>query len=352
MAEKKKKKTSVKRTWKRTVLYGLLLVFVIDFFFFESVVVTDTRMENSLFPGDVVVVNELPYGKRLPVTLLTLPFFRDNLPFTSLPSYIDLIRLPYMRLPGTSEVKRNDLMAFNYPLEFDLPTDKKTVVVKRCVALPGDTLAISDKKVFVNGELVAAVTFSKYRFRIVSHEPLTEEYLSNAGIYEGGMVLPPNVYDFYITQEQADTLRADTLIRSVNIMKIPRNLDATLFFPNNSFYAWNLDYFGDLIIPKAGMTVALDEKTLPLYKLIIDYYEDNDVYLQDGKVYINDAEVKEYTFRDNYYFVMDDNRDNSKDSRIWGFVPESHLLGRVSFVLFSADSGNRSWWSRLFKNCE
>ncbi len=345
----KKKRKPSKKNWRRTVIYGLLIVFAVDFFFFESVVVTDTKMENSVFPGDIVVINEFTYGKRLPITLLTLPFFRDNIPFTSIHSYLDLIRLPYFRLPGTGDVERNDLMAINYPLEFDFPDDKKSVVVKRCVALPGDTVAISDKKIFVNGFLVASPPDCKYRYRIVSHEPLTEEYLESRGIFEGGVVLPPNVYDFYITNEQADSLRKDSLIRNVNIMKIPRNLESILFFPGNAFYSWNLDYFGNLVVPAKGATVNLDEKTLPLYSLIIDYYEDNEFYVQNGKIFINGAESTTYTFKYDYYFVMDDNRDNSKDSRIWGFVPETHLLGKVSFVFFSLDSGHNSWWSRFLK---
>jgi len=329
-----------------------MIVFVLDFLLLESVVVTDSRMETSLYPGDVVVVNEMVFGKRFPNTLLTLPFFRNNIPLTSIPSYFNWIELPYFRLPGFGEVEYNDLIAFNYPLEYDLPTDKKTVVVKRCVGLPGDTVAVSDKKVFVNRLLVTSLTYCKYRYRIVSKEPLSEEYLNERCIYEGGMVLAPNVYDFYITNEQADSLRNDSLIKNVNIMKIPRNMDATLFFPNSGFYSWNLDYFGDVVVPSKGTTVKLDIKTLPLYFLLIDYYEENDIYTQDQKILINGTEVTEYTFKYNYYFVMDDNRDNSKDSRIWGFVPETHLLGKASFVFYTASSGKNTWWSRFIKFAE
>lgn len=335
--------------WKKTILYGLLVVFVVDIAVFESVVVTDTRMENTLYPGDVVIVNEMIYGKRLPMTLLTLPFFRENIPFTGLPSYLEWIELPYTRFPGFSDIGRSDLLVINYPLDFDKPVDKKNMVIKRCIGLPGDIVAVSDKKVFVNREQVASVPSCKFRYRIVSHKPLTEEYLHDRQIFEGGIVFEPNVYDFYITHLQADSLRNDTLIKNVNIIKMPRNMEPTLFFPTSSFYQWNLDYFGDLLVPSRGMTVSLTVETLPLYQLIINYYEGNEVYIQDARVFVNGSECSEYTFQNNYFFVMDDNRDNSKDSRIWGFVPESHILGKPSFVLFTAAKGHQSWWSRFFK---
>lgn len=350
MADKKNKKK--KSVWRKTILIGLICVFVIDIAVFESVVVTDTRMENTLFPGDVVIVNELAYGKRLPITLLTLPFFREHLPFTSLPSYLEWVMLPYTRIQGYSEIKRSDLLAINYPLDFDKPTDKKTMVIKRCIGLPGDTVAVSDKKVFVNRELVAAVPASKFRYRIVSKQPLSEEYLQQQRIFEGGMVLDPNVYDFYITHAQADSLRTDTLIKNVNIMKIPRNMESTLFFPSSSFYAWNLDYFGDIIVPAKGVTVALTVETLPLYQLVINYYEGNEVYTQNNQVFLNGEECTQYTFKNDYYFVMDDNRDNSKDSRIWGFVPESHIAGKPVTVAFTVSKGHNSWWSRFFMKIE
>jgi signal peptidase I len=123
-------------------------------------------------------------------------------------------------------------------------------------------------------------------------------------------------------------------------------------FPSDEQYTWNLDNFGPIWVPKKGTTIQLTTKNLPLYKRIIDVYEENDLAVRNGEIYINGAVVKDYTFKLDYFWMMGDNRYNSADSRFWGFVPEDHVVGKASFVWLSLDK-NKSFlskirWNRFF----
>ena len=141
----------------------------------------------------------------------------------------------------------------------------------------------------------------------------------------------------------------DSLVRKVSRVKTPN----TSIFPNSLPYDWNEDNFGPIVLPKAGATVNLNEGNLPLYKKIIREYENNSLDLQDGRILINGKEVSSYTFDQDYYWMMGDNRHRSEDSRYWGFVPENHIVGKPVLVWFSIEGindGIRNWrirWDRV-----
>jgi len=345
----KNKKKLISNIWLKTILITLISLIAIDFFLFESTVIVDTKMENTLHPGDVVVINEWTYGKRLPITLFTLPLFRESIPLINKKSYLSIYQLNYRRLPAFGKIKVGDLMGINYPVDYDKPIDKKKIIIKRCIALPGDTLAITDKKVFINNKLIEKPGKLKFRYKITTRKPLPEEYWIEKGIYEGGLVHHNFVFDFYISSKKAKELKNDTNIRAINKMKLPRYTEGLFFFPQNGNFPWNLDYYGPVVIPYKGLTVNINHNNIALYKRIIDYFEENTFYMQGHDIYINNELAYNYTFKDNYYFVLSDNRDNAKDSRYWGFVPESHIVGKADFVLFTTDKGNNTWWSRFFK---
>ncbi|HEY9083773.1 MAG TPA: signal peptidase I, partial [Vicingaceae bacterium] len=146
----------------------------------------------------------------------------------------------------------------------------------------------------------------------------------------------------------------------VNIEQIIDKKDSTTYadlsiFPNSALYNWTVDNFGPLTIPKKGVTVELNENTLPIYKVLITRYELNDLQVKDNKIFINGEETTSYTFKMNYYWMMGDNRNNSLDSRYWGFVPEDHIVGKAVFVWMSysphpEEGGffSRIRWDRLF----
>ena len=141
----------------------------------------------------------------------------------------------------------------------------------------------------------------------------------------------------------------DSLVRQVNQLKTPN----TSFFPNELPYDWNEDNFGPIALPKAGTSVELTEQNLPLYKKIIREYEKNLLTKKEGVIYINGEETNQYTFQQDYYWMMGDNRHRSEDSRYWGFVPENHIVGKPVLIWFSIEGindGIRNWsirWDRV-----
>jgi signal peptidase I len=288
------------------------------------------------------------------MTLLSLPLTGDKIPFTDIHSWLDWVQLPFFRMPGYSHISRNDLIAFNYPSEHDIPVDRRTVYIKRCIALPGDTVALIDKKVFVNEKLLCDNPDVKYKYRIITEgNDLPEETLVKNNIERGTPTEVSGIFDYFLTSEQSRMLLNEPGIRNVRLMKLVRGDKYHDYFPHSDFYAWNLDYFGPVTVPAKGATVKLDYKNIDLYKSIIRDYEHNRLEVENTRIILNGKVDSSYTFKKNYYFVLDDNRNNSKDSRHWGFLPEDHIIGIPSLIWFSLekkkDGKNTVRWNRLFK---
>jgi signal peptidase I len=343
---KKKKPAgkSKKREWIKAIFIAFILILLFRVFAFQSFTVDNSKMESSLLPGDFVLINKLSSGARLPITLLSLPF-SNNI-------YSELIKLPYFRFPGFTGINNNDLIIFNYPIEKDLPIDKKYQMLSRCIGIPGDTIAIIDKKIFINGKILEDPAYCKYRYRVISKNELKPDFIKKYEINEGGLIAQPNIYDFFTTPAISKQILNDSNIKSINLIKVRKGVEFTPFFPQSKYYGWSLDYFGPLTIPSVGKTITFNNKTIDLYKKAIEEYENNSVEIRGDTIYINNKATNSYTFKMNYYFVMDDNRDNGKDSRYWGLLPESHIIGKASFVWFSfgkSENSSSIRWSRLFK---
>ncbi len=309
-------------------------------------------MAGSLMPGDWVIINKLAYGPRLPITLFALPFTSLRTSSSSGKYYLDWIKLPYYRMTGYDKIKAKDIIAFNSPFEEEAPLDMRIAFTKRCVGLPGDTLRIINNRLFVNrAEMKIENAQFEYSVKIKGRY-LSKSTIEKYHISEGSEISAYGDYDLFLSESQADSLKLDKSIVKV-ISEPVINFDKGYVFPHDLRLKWTLNNYGPIIIPKAGKQLNLNARNILIYFSLLEKYEGCSVSYSDDSIFINKKFVKSYLFKNNYYFVLDDNRDNSKDSRLWGFLPEDHIIGKVSFILTSFDPSASGLstirWKRIFK---
>lgn len=404
--------------WINAMLFAIIAATIVHNYFIQPYIIPTGSLEKTLLIGDFLFVSKFHYGARTPMTTLAFPMVHDTLPLIKTKSYIDFPQLPYFRLPGFQKVQRNEIVVFSWPADtvrqffvkekgVRKPIDKKSNYVKRCVAIPGDTLEIIDGFVHIDGKRSilperanTQYTFSAFNSKGVSSRKLLEENIQDFNrtykienitqpAYEA--ILPyiygiqsneadnftvvtpyrgiPNkiagklrlrikeilnpIKELTLTIKESERLRAkgifDSLVRRVNRQKTPN----TNFFPNRLPYDWNQDTFGPLVVPKKGTSVELTTQNLPLYKKIISEYEKKKLILVEEQIFIDGTPTDRYTFEQDYYWMMGDNRHRSEDSRFWGFVPENHIVGKPVLIWFSIEGindGIRNWkirWDRI-----
>lgn len=385
MQVKDKKVTKPKspmREWFDSVLFAVVAATLIRWIFFEAFAIPTPSMENSLMVGDYLFVSKLHYGVRTPKTPLQVPLTHQTIWGTNIPSYLDWIQLPQFRLPGFSEVKRGDAVVFNLPAEHrdqvsryntvlpDIhphPVDLRVNYIKRCVAVAGDTLEIKLGQVYINGKAeVNPVRIQNEYFVSVSTTVNETKVFRENGIsefhpytetYQDTIVAnDKNGYVVATTPTIAEKLKAYDFVTGVQELTLGKEVAESYLYPNSPLFNWNKDNYGPLVIPKKGTTVELTPANIALYGEVIKNYDGNDqVTLTDFSIVLNGTGLKQYTFKQDYYFMMGDNRHNSADSRYWGFVPGDHVVGKAVFVWLSVDPNPTSWykkirWDRIFRS--
>ncbi len=342
------------REWIDAILFAVIAATIIRTFFIEAFTIPTPSMEKTLMVGDFLFVSKVNYGARTPMTPLSFPFAHQDLPIVGGKAYSEAWKLPYYRLPGFSTVKNNDIVVFNYPMEDDRPVDKQTHYIKRCVAIPGDTIAVVDRQVYLNGKINMLPKKSQWLYDIKTNGvPLSEEYLRKLDVTDGGPLYNLDEYRFCLTQENAATIKNLPIVTNMQVMNQPKGTYEDFIWPMDPKLAWNMDNFGPVWVPKKGATIKLTADNIAIYRRAIATYEGNKLEERDGKFIINGKETDSYTFKMDYYFMMGDNRHNSADSRFWGFVPEDHIVGKAVFIWMSWDANadflHKIRWNRLFR---
>ena len=404
-AVKKYKKTSF-REWIDAGVFAVVAATLIRTFVFEAYTIPTGSMEKTLLVNDFLFVSKFSYGPRIPNTPLAVPFVHHTLPVLNSQSYSEFIHIPYTRW-FASPVKRNDVVVFNFPAgdtltkeedskdpyydilqreeqaqyrklqgqyktEAELvaasklnarnnvwsgytiktrPVDKRENYIKRCVAIPGDTLEVRQGVLYINNKpgFIPPASAIEYRVTTTNNKIVSIDELKEEGVLlkEGDDFYPlGNEYILNLTPAEVEIVKKLPGITGVVVELDKSNGDPRIFPRDTTVAKWTVDNFGPLWIPAKGVNIPLNKQNIAFYKRAIKVYENNTWEEKDGKIFINEKEATSYTFTMNYYWMMGDNRHRSQDSRFWGFVPEDHVVGEAGMIWMSWDGGMR--WKRLF----
>ncbi|MES3631223.1 MAG: signal peptidase I [Longimonas sp.] len=323
------------RQWVEAIVVAVVIVLIIRTFFFDLFRIPTPSMERNLLVGDYLFVSKLHYGTRLPMTPLAVPFgsaFRDDL-------YLDAPQIPYTRLPGFSSIERGDAVVFNLPPD-DGPIDRKMHYIKRIIGMPGETLQITDKVVAVDGNRLPLGEGMQYFWTVRKSDAryqVSRSELEDLAISAWRENPDGEMARTLATARAALEVRDWSWVEDVEPLVLRNtNYDSVLYPPNQGFTP---DNYGPLTIPAAGKTVTLNDETWPVYEPVITRFEGRSARAMTDSTYaIDGEETTTYTFEQDYYFMLGDNRDDSEDSRFWGFVPEDHIVGKALFTYFSWDA--------------
>lgn len=405
--KKRHGKNSAIVEWLDALIFAVIAVTLINIFLFQNYRIPTPSMEKSLLVGDHLFVSKLAYGPRMPNTPIAFPFTQHTMPLTGGKSWSDAVHWPYKRLKGFGKVKNNDPIVFNFPAgdtvvveeqvtsyyeivrrrarelresdrlagtskpEADYirqarqevrdrntiiyrPVDRRDNYVKRCIGIPGDSVTIKSGAVYVNGKLLPDNGTQQMNYLISTNgttiNPRAFERLGVAKSDQG--MVSGSAYYIPLTKSNAEAISKFSNVTGVQPVYERPGEYVPYIFPYSKAYGWNEDNFGPVWIPKKGMTVKLDTSNLCLYERIIDVYENNDLKVNGSTIEINGKPADSYTFKMDYYFMMGDNRNNSADSRYWGFVPEDHIVGKPKFIWLSIDKEatglKKIRWNRMF----
>jgi signal peptidase I len=343
------------REWIEAISFAVVAATLIRTFFIEAYTIPTPSMEKSLLVGDFLFVSKVNYGARAPMTPISFPFAHNTMPVIGGNSYTELFSMPYLRLPGFQKIKNNDVVVFNYPAEEGRPVDKKENYIKRCLAIGGDTIQVINQQVFVNG--VAAENPPKMQFNYyvkTDGSGFSLKTLRKLDITDGKPLSGNGDFEIPLTSETKSMMEKLTNVKDVDSLTQMPGVFVEYIYPFRKEMPWNVDNYGPLWVPKAGVTITLDSASYWKYDRVIRTYENNPTFeMKEGKFYLDGSQITSYTFKQDYFFMMGDNRHNSADSRFWGFVPQDHIVGKALFIWMSLDANAGSIfekvrWNRIF----
>jgi len=382
-------KKSLVREWTESIFFAVFAAAFIRMFLIEAFVIPTPSMEGSLMVGDFLFVSKPSYGIRTPMTIAMFPLLHNRMPKMDAESYLKKPSLKYNRLPALEDIARNKPFVFNWPAGDSVyvtsfrpwsvsqvaqrpglyyqqdreliqkvkkkkiitrPIDKRDHYIKRCVAVAGDLLQIKDGQIYINGEAAENPENIQFQYNVsgigqnVSRKQLEKLNIAQTVTSYRGSASDPT--QLSLNQTQYEGLKA--LSDKITLKRVVNPKNSALLFPNDpkNFPGWSVDDYGPVWIPKAGETIDIDMNNISLYWRIIKVYENNTLLIKNNKIIVNGEAITQYTFKQDYYWAMGDNRHNSEDSRSWGFVPHDHIVGKPLFIWFSLKN------SKLFDGYE
>jgi signal peptidase I len=368
--------------WVSAIAFAIIAATIVHTYFMQPYVIPSSSLEKTLYTGDYLFVSKFHYGARVPMSTVAFPMVHDTIPILNKKSYLfdddyetrktalkNKLQLPYMRVPGFQKIKRNEIVVFNQPPDtlnymdqwtdrypgtpdrnYYKPIDKKLNLVKRCVAIPGDSLEIKEGYIYINGERTVLPDRARPQYSYVvdtKGQNLNQSTLLDLGARDA--YIYGGKYNLTLTEEEAEYIKKHPKVVSVTKNLTPIGVSDPDIFPHVPNLNWNTDNFGPIYIPQAGATVELNEESMPFYKRIISEYEGNQLEVIGNNYFINGERATTYTFQQDYYWMMGDNRHNSLDARRWGYVPFDHVVGKPVFIWFSRDDKTGAIrWDRVF----
>ena len=382
--------------WAEAAVFAIFAAAFIRLLLIESYIIPTPSMEGNLNVGDFLFVSKVHYGMRLPETILMLPLVHNRSPFWDGESYLEQPDLPYRRLPALDGIDRYDPVVFNMPagdsvyvfpdrvftaadLKYGMieqynpayaraiqsgrvdlvtrPRDKKDHYIKRAVGLPGETLEVRDRKIIIDGEQVEDPDNLQFLYTVQFSGPPNKREWADRNIAADDYQNRGNDYVMWLSDEQVEFLRQGDPQATIDFLDQSQP-NGNRLYPHNAEFSgdWTVDNYGPITIPARGMTVELTPENVATYWRPIIAYEGNETAeLRGGQLYLDGQPITSYTFKQDYYWMMGDNRHNSEDSRVWGFVPHDHVLGKPLFVWFSIKEGNLFNgvnWDRIFRSAD
>ena len=386
------------REWVESIFFAVFAAAFIRMFLIEAYVIPTPSMEGSLNVGDFLFVSKAHYGIRTPMTVAMVPLVHNRLPGVDAESYLESPSLDYHRLPALQNIKRNRPFVFNWPVGDSIyltrkrsynvnqvkrnptflnqdrelaakvrnkdiitrPIDKKDHYIKRCVAIAGDSLEVRNGDIYINGKAAVLPTHRQFIYNVVlpQGESVNRKSLDRLGIDYGDAFgrskkIFTNGRNELLALDDIQVAELKKMYKGISVTRLPNKADPVKLFPHDAvnYPNWSVDDYGPIWIPQAGATTKLNKQNISLYQRVISHYEGNQLSVKPDGIYINGQKTDSYTFKQNYYWAMGDNRHNSEDSRMWGYVPEDHVVGKPLFVFFSTKEGslgNGINWDRLF----